>query len=381
MNYTPKDVSDRNKISALLPTRGRPEKLDAALRRFNETVHHHHLFDVWVYVDEDDFLTRGYIDSGCWKNLRYQVNWIVAPPALTMGRMCNTLWQKCASNPGIYLPAGDDYIIKTMHWDDELRSAFDSFPDRIGVAHIPDPGDAYDDVTWPVMSAEWLNALGYQFPEYFPFWYGDIWLGEISKLTKRIIRAPILVEANGGKGKTPRMRNLLFWNHFYINTLDERIEAANRLSEIINPGSKTIFDESHPMVCSFKASRQYQTSDADLIRLESNLSVPEYYRNLSRLLRYSEIELRAISHICEKIEDYATLGNLAKVQALLKNLKYASVSIDSLDVLLNETMRLNKESDNNHAQEHRNQQLSRYELLLKYKSEITSRIQSDRNKP
>lgn len=379
MNYKPKGISDKNKISMLMPTRGRPEKLDAALRQFDATVHHHHLFDAWIYVDEDDGITREYIDSGCWKNMGYKVNWVIKPGTLTIGQMCNTLWQQCTTNSGIYLPFVDDYAMQTPCWDDILRSTFDQFPDRIGLAHIPDTNNDHDDVTILALSAEWLNAVGYVLTEYFVTWYDDIWLGEISKMVGRIIKVPIVVEASGGRGNSPRLRNLKFWNHFYMNLLDERIDAANRIYEIITGRKEVFIDESHPLVSQFKNSRQYQTSDADLIKIEADLSVPEYYENVTKFFRYSTIELQAISHICYKIENYAKQRDFIRVQSLMDNLKHASVSIDKLDLLLAKVISSCDASiatPPTHGQEMIN--LSKYELLLRDKAAMMSRITAER---
>lgn len=363
-----------------MPTRGRVAQLDTALRQYDATVHHHHLFDAWIFVDEDDNVTREYIDSGCWKNLGYKVNWVIEPSALTMGQMCNTLWQRCTTNPGIYLPFVDDYAMQTPCWDDILRSTFDQFPDRIGIAHIADPNDGYDDVTIVALSAEWLNAVGYVLTDYFAFWYDDLWLGEISKLVDRIIKVPVIVESSGGRGKTPRMKNLVFWNYFYINTLDERIAAANKISEIITGKNAVTIDELHPIVSQFKASRQYQVSDADLIKIEADLSVPGYYENVTKFFRYSTIELQAITHICEKIESYAKLGNSQRVQALMDNLKHASITIDKLDVVLAKVLSSYEASSATppvHGQDAMN--LSKFESLLKSKSDNMKKIVFERN--
>jgi glycosyltransferase involved in cell wall biosynthesis len=378
MNYRRKEISDKNKISMLLPTRGRPQKLDAVLRQYDITVHHHHLFDAWIYVDDDDRITREYIDSGCWKNLGYKINWVIEPSALTMGQMCNTLWQRCTTNPGIYLPAGDDYIFKTMHWDDVLRSTFDQFPDRIGIAHIPDPLDSYDDVTWPVFSAEWLNAVGYMLTEYFAFWYDDLWIGEICKMVDRIIKVPLELEAVGGKGKTPRMKNILFWNYFYINTLDERIETANRLAEIINPESGVVFDESHPLVSQFKSSvqyqYQYQPGLTDLANIEKLLSVPEYYADDSKLSRYRTIEQNAVNHLCAKIKKYAAQGNEIRVKELQENLLLASISNDNLNDLSASSVSKLDMMPFNQTNELSRKIACKYESLLKDKAVMITSI-------
>jgi hypothetical protein len=47
-----------------------------------------------------------------------------------MGQMFNILWEKCSTNPGIYMPWSDEYVLKTKNWDGTIRDIFSRYPDE-----------------------------------------------------------------------------------------------------------------------------------------------------------------------------------------------------------------------------------------------------------
>ncbi|MHC4680533.1 MAG: hypothetical protein ACYTEK_17750 [Planctomycetota bacterium] len=119
----------------MLPTRGRPEYLDKVFDSIVNTVGDADGIDAWIYVDQDDHVTKQYIQSESYLRYPFRVNWVFGERTLSQGRMINVLRQRCTTNPGIYLPCADDYLFKSADWDSAIRAAFDRYPDRIALSH------------------------------------------------------------------------------------------------------------------------------------------------------------------------------------------------------------------------------------------------------
>lgn len=54
-------------------------------------------------------------------------------------RLANVLREKCTASPGICMPATDDYVFVTKHWDSVVREALNHYPDRILLAYPAGP--------------------------------------------------------------------------------------------------------------------------------------------------------------------------------------------------------------------------------------------------
>lgn len=224
--YPPKPIDRPEHISVLMPTRGRPDGLASVFESFRETVEHKQLFDIWLYVDDDDALTLDYIKSEAWKAYGLAINWHVAKRSTSMGDMLNQLWQHCSTNPGFYFPFPDDYIVVTQHWDSVLRQATSSFEDGVMLGFLPDNTARPHQVTFPIPSSGWLNVLGYFTTNRFFYWFDDQWVDEIGQMVGRKVMIPIRVENPAGRGKTPRMRKVPFWAAYFSLTLEDRYQDA-----------------------------------------------------------------------------------------------------------------------------------------------------------
>ena len=315
-----KPIDNPDHISLLLPTRGRPVMLQNLFDSIKETTLDKRLIDLWVYVDEDDELTRSFIDSKVWIKYGFDINWIVEEKLnVGPGQLDNELWKKCAANSGIYMGLADDYIFVTKHWDEVVRQAFRRYPDRILLAYPEDPV-APGVVTFVILSAEWLNISGRLFPEYFPFWFVDAWIDQVAQMIQRKVKLDMRMEPQGGKGKTQGMKNLVFWDRFFDNMLDERINEADALRRAIYPPESQEYQKSvqEAQVIIQQARTKPRKSDATLIAMEKNYA-----------LKSSDDPIKDASYF---IFETNALNNLFKRFRLL----YAQNRIDeSLDILDN----------------------------------------------
>jgi 2-polyprenyl-3-methyl-5-hydroxy-6-metoxy-1,4-benzoquinol methylase len=321
-----KPIDNPQHISILIPTRGRSHYLTKVFNSIEETTKDKSLVDVWIYVDDDDETTKQFIDTYPKDKHSFKIAYVVGPRTNTQGEMTNILREKCTTNPGIYMPAADDYLFVTKHWDNIVREMFNRYPDRILLAYPVDPLTAPDQVTHVILSAEWTNILG-RFPtEYFPFWSDDTWLDQVSQMVQRKIRLDMQMEPQGGYGKTPRMKNLLFWQRFFNNTMDERIEDANLLRKAIyqenSPQYNKSVEEGDKLVKRFIMESKEQ-SDEDLILMEKRFSVvPE---NSKPQIDYSYLiaETNAVNHLYKKLGPLINQGRSIEVLNILDNLMVA----------------------------------------------------------
>lgn len=303
-------VTDRDHLSLLLPTRGRPQMLAEVFESLEKTVKRKDKFAVWLYIDHDDQVTLDAINAGNFKKFTYSINWVVGDRTASLGEIHNLTWRACTSGSGIFMLHADDTSFVTEGWDDIIRAAYDKYPDRILVAHPHDPA-LHEPTFQMILSAEWMAVTGYFSTAHFPFWFDDMWLDHIGKLIGRREQLPIRLGLIGGKGTTTRMRNMGFWTQFFNLTLDERIQTAQALQKAMRPEpGRTASAEIDPALI-----RQFQEEGSNfsdlyaIFREERHSSLSEAQRR-SLDERYFNLEAKAVARL------------LAKAQALLKDKRY-----------------------------------------------------------
>ena len=314
-----KSINNPQHISILLPTRGKPESLKNVFGSIEETTKDKNSIDVSVYVDDDDVITRKYINDDLFGNYGFEITWFLGKRTRTMGEMLNTLREKCMTNPGIYTSAVDDYLFVTEHWDDIVREAFNSYPDRIALAYPEDPIAGPNQVTFGWVSAEWANVLGRYLTEFFPFWHDDSWLDQVAQMVQRKVKLDIRMEPQIGKGKTIRMRNSLFWQKFFNNTLDDRIQDAKLLIKAIYP--KTCYDYEKNVEAAIKLAKSFEAKAKEIrfeISMERTLSaIP---KNSKPDQAYLFLEAKAVNRLWKKVNPLIKQGQIIKVLNILDNI-------------------------------------------------------------
>lgn len=330
-----KSIDNPDHISVLLPTRARVERLKHALTSLEEITEDKSQVDVWIYVDNDDDSTLTAVREGVFDEFSLKVNFHVGPRTKTLVDTCNVLWS-VSTNAGIYVPAGDDFLCVTRGWDRIIRETFNQYADRIVLAYFVNTLTDPDDMVFPVLSAEWINLLGYVFTGLFPFWFEDYWLDEIGQMIQRKRRLDVFMQPQGGKGKTSRMKNVPFWYRFFTNTIDERMAIADTLRRAIYPVDSVEYQESvfraRELAVSFW-HRNKTYDDARCVGWERNLAAhpkvytPEYVYN------YLHVETGAVNRLMMKVDQFMQAGDDYRVIETLDNLLYASMKIKDIQYL------------------------------------------------
>ena len=224
----------RGEIAILLSTRGRPEKLLQVFNSLKTSTVGRDKISLWLYVDDDDAVTRQAIDGGTFPEVGFPVHWNIGPRTPEWGQTFHVLWQATGRTAEVYMMANDDVRFETVGWDNVLREHFARYPDGIVLACPYDPV-APEIATFPIIGGKWLNIMGFIYAGYFHYWFDDMWVDQVGRMIGRYINIPILLSPIKGKGKTQRMRCLPFWTRFFQLTLRERKEAAAKLINAMYP--------------------------------------------------------------------------------------------------------------------------------------------------
>jgi hypothetical protein len=178
------------KISIVLGTRHRPFNMERMCQSDYNTCFNPDYLDIIFYIDNDDDLSQNKFDY-----LREEygdfVKCIVGP-RICMSQMQN----ECAkiSDANIFQTGGDDNVYESDNFDEQIREAFNKYPDRICLVGADD-GANYDLFTHPFLHRNFLNVLGELVPSNYSGDYCDwaLWdlFGKID--TQRRIAAPAII--------------------------------------------------------------------------------------------------------------------------------------------------------------------------------------------
>jgi hypothetical protein len=249
-------------LAVLLATRGRPEMLAQVFASLAANTTRKDQTALWLYVDEDDTITRDAIAKKQFPDTGFLVHWHIGPRIGNVAETFNILLQQQDCDAQLFITAVDDARFDTQGWDEIIRAKYRQYPDGVMLAFAHDPMSA-DAATYVIFSQGWVKTLGRAFPSYFPHWFPDTWVDQVGRMAGRHDKLPILLYPIRGKGRTKLMRNLPFWSRFFQLTLGERKEAARRIVHAIHP-------ENSPARTA--ALAQLETVAAELLKNEERFS-------------------------------------------------------------------------------------------------------------
>lgn len=231
-------------IAVLVTTRGNPD----SFLELVESIWRNTLFPdrvtVACYVDDDDNQSINVLSAMANGVESAKFDLCIGPRPLTLGHAVNHLFDLYRDSHDLFVFIGDEYRFHSRHWDYEFDKAFSQNNDGILLGYIRDQtivdtgAGELDKVTLPVITRQWGEAVGYYWPDYFPFWWSDTWLDEIAIMLGR--KVPIDVDARAtSKGLTRRFWNAPFWHKVYQAGFADRVAAATKLwdrMEGVEPG-------------------------------------------------------------------------------------------------------------------------------------------------
>jgi len=287
-------------ICLIMATRGRPESLAQVFAALKDSTARKEKVSLWLYVDEDDTVTRKAIDDGHLSDAGVQLHWHIGPQTAGLCETQHTLWRNSGGTAEIYMVLADDICFGTPGWDDLIRETSAKFPNGIFLACPHDPMTA-DTCTYPIFGWRWLETLQHIFPGHFSYWYDDRWVHQIGEMAGCYVRLPIVILPIRGKGKTRRMRDLPFWARFFQLALDERKISAKTLIDAMNldPEKKDAALKNLEQRAAELEKQQDKFSDLYAVFQEERftLHTPEERRAFNP--RYFEKEAAAVARLME----------------------------------------------------------------------------------
>jgi len=327
----PQSTIRPGEISLIMATRGRPEMLADVFASLKANTARPELASFWIYVDQDDAVTRKAIDGGALGDAGLRVHWHIGPQTAGLCETQHTLWQNSGRASEIYMITCDDVRFNTPGWDNIIRDAAAKFPDGIFLAAPFDPATA-DTCTYPIFGWRWLETLQHIFPGHFPYWYDDRWVHQIGEMAGCYVRLPIVMFPIRGKGRTRRMRDLPFWARFFQLALDERKDSARKLIHAMNldPDKQAAAEKNLERRAAELENQQDKFSDLYAVFQEERFTLhtpqerrafnPAYFRKeadaVARLMEFAQQRIAARQYAeALKFLDGTLLSNLRVRQA------------------------------------------------------------------
>lgn len=215
-------------IAVLIASRGNPSGLRTAIGALDLLKCGHNAVRYVVAHDHDDAATSEAIDRMEGESIA--VLRAPGPRAPSLG----AAWNRAAAVASgmaaeVFVTVTDRTLCRTPHWDEEVVRTLYAKPDQVAWWDTPDP------LTLAIVPAGWYEAAGSLFSEYFPFWFDDTWLRELSAmvhgLPHNILGHCGALLVRGKSGRTRRMRDLRFWMDFFILKRPERMAHAGEIRE------------------------------------------------------------------------------------------------------------------------------------------------------
>lgn len=172
------------KISLLVPTRKRPDKLKRLYDTAKDTADRPDKLELVFYTDKDD-------DSYGELILKDAVH--IIDDRVPISKAWNRCWQE--SSGEILGLVGDDIVFNTNGWDSRITNIFNEYPDKIAYV-FGDDGSFHGKVfgTHGFIHKNWANTVGYFVPPYFSANQVDRWLNEIARQLGRLRYGGISLE-------------------------------------------------------------------------------------------------------------------------------------------------------------------------------------------
>jgi hypothetical protein len=170
------------KISFLTPTRNRPQNIIRFCNNIAETIKDINSVEIIFYVDNDDYLSIESIEKS--KNIISCISYVRGDRIL-LSDMPNKLLD-IATGPYYFLGA-DDILFRTKDWDQIIFEVFEKSIDKIILVHGRDGIHEGGLATHFFVHKNWIDAIGYILPPYFPADRSDAWMTEVAISIKRKI--------------------------------------------------------------------------------------------------------------------------------------------------------------------------------------------------
>ena len=231
------------KISILIPTKGRHKKLRRLIDNIFSTSNDSKNVEIVFHIDSDDVLSLEEINN-------YRKS---SPNDIFVSKgkdiIFSDLWNHCIryATGNIFMICGDDVTFKTQNWDLIIREEFSKLPeDKIGYICVNDEIHRGVLGVHGFVHRNWVNVLEYITPKDFIYCWADNWVDDIAKMIdRRIYLNHVIVSHDHWINKKSEYDETYRKNQqnyekvksqteqHYVNTLSIRQKDAEKLKEFI----------------------------------------------------------------------------------------------------------------------------------------------------
>lgn len=202
--------------------------LERLIQSLIETAGADRRFEILVSVDDDDPAWFNQPPHAPWTAER-PVTWYYGGRAATLGIKLNTMAKQ--SNGQILWFIANDMVMATYGWPDKFRAVVANLPNGMGVPFVHD--DLHPDhASYPILTRQMIDAVGFMFPPWFPHWYIDTWWDQLGILLGVRGEIDVTVIAPEGRGQSHGLKDVTFWATLFCELLPFRSRDAMGLAKI-----------------------------------------------------------------------------------------------------------------------------------------------------
>lgn len=161
-------------IELICPSKGRPEKLKRMWESAMQTADKPWQITMSLGVSEEECSEYSEFTHDFEIEIHKVKNW-------TTAYSWNYLAQNALNGSAkLFMLASDDMIFSTPLWDKALIEHYEKLDNKIHVYALQDSRDKLG-TPHPIVTCEYIEAMGYFLPPIFLHWYVDSWTVEIAK--------------------------------------------------------------------------------------------------------------------------------------------------------------------------------------------------------
>lgn len=156
-------------IAILCPSRKRPKQFDVMVESAKRTSGSEIEIYLGIDVSEiDDYQNPGFL--------------MIQPDGMPTVHKWNLLAREAMKDPDnkLFMLGSDDTVFTTPLWDKALIEHYNALENKIHVYALQDSRDV-NGIPHPIVTREYIEAMGWMLPPIFLHWFVDLWTVEIAK--------------------------------------------------------------------------------------------------------------------------------------------------------------------------------------------------------
>ena len=173
------------KIAILSPTRGRPSGLMRLYESVASTISGKHQIIFAYYIDDDDEALQGYKDLQFPEHPNISVVPFIGQRQI-IARAFNLMAGQITSD--YYMNGADDMVFSTPGWDEIFSQRIVCHP--YGFYYFDDGIQHEGLATFALVSRQWIDLMGYFFPEHIRHNYIDTYIFDVARRAESLVYIP-----------------------------------------------------------------------------------------------------------------------------------------------------------------------------------------------